>query len=38
MAAGNNSLTVINARLANSIVGINGKLDFPKKFVRNLLL
>lgn len=38
MAEGNNSLTVINARLADSIVGINGKLDFPKKFVRNLLL
>ena len=38
MAEGNNSLTVINARLANSIVGINGKLDFPNKFVRNLLL
>lgn len=33
-----NSLTVINERLADSIVGINGKLDFPNKFVRNLLL
>ena len=38
MDEGNNSLTVINARLADNIVGINGKLDFPKKFVRNLLL
>ena len=38
MDEGNNSLTVINERLADSIVGINGKLDFPKKFVRNLLL
>ena len=38
MAEGNNSLTVINERLADSIVGINGKLDFANKFVRNLLL
>ena len=38
MSEGNNSLTVINERLADSIVGINGKLDFSKKFVRNLLL
>ena len=38
MAEGNNSLAVINERLADSIVGINGKLDFPNKFVRNLLL
>ena len=38
MSEGNNSLTVINERLADSIVGINGKLDFPNKFVRNLLL
>ena len=38
MAEGNYSLTIINARLAESIVGINGKLDFPNKFVRNLLL
>ena len=38
MAEGNYSLTIINARLADSIVGINGKLDFPNKFVRNLLL
>ena len=36
VAEGNNSLTVINARLADNIVGINGKLDFPNKFVRNL--
>ena len=32
------SLTVINQRLADNIVGINGKLDFPKNFVCNLLL
>ena len=38
MAEGNNLLTVINARLADNIVGINGKLDFPNKFVRKLLL
>jgi hypothetical protein len=38
MADGENSLTVINERLADSIVGINGKLDFPKAFVCNLLL
>ena len=38
VAEGNNSLAVINERLADSIVGINGKLDFPNKFVRNLLL
>ena len=38
MAEGENSLTVINDRLADSIVGINGKLDFANKFVRNLLL
>ena len=38
MTEGENSLSVINARLADSIVGINGKLDFPNKFVRNLLL
>jgi hypothetical protein len=38
MDEGNNLLTVINERLADSIVGINGKLDFANKFVRNLLL
>jgi hypothetical protein len=38
MAEGENSLSVINQRLAYSIVGINGKLDFPKAFVRKLLL
>ena len=32
------SLTVINERLAEHIVGINGKLDFPKKCVLDLLL
>lgn len=38
MADGERSLIVINARLADNIVGINGKLDFPKIFVSNLLL
>ena len=37
MAEGESSLIVINQRLADSIVGINGKLDFPKKFVPKLL-
>lgn len=34
---GESSLAVINERLADSIVGINGKLDFPKIFVRKQL-
>lgn len=29
----NKSLAEINARLADHIVGINGKLEFPRKFV-----
>lgn len=31
------SLTEINARLADNIVSINGKLEFPWKFVLNRL-
>lgn len=31
------SLAEINARLAEHIVGINGKLEFPRKFVLNRL-
>lgn len=31
------SLAVINARLADHIVGINGKLEFPRKFALNRL-
>ena len=31
------SLAAINARLADNLVGINGKLEFPWKFVLNRL-
>ncbi len=38
MSERESSLSVINARLAETIVGINGKLDFPQKFVLRKLL
>jgi len=31
------SLAAVNARLADNIVSINGKLEFPRKFVLNRL-
>ncbi len=31
-------LPAINARLAEHIVGINGKLEFPREFVLNRLV
>ena len=31
------SIAATNARLADNIVSINGKLDFPRKFVLNRL-
>jgi hypothetical protein len=31
------SLAAINARMANNLVSINGKLEFPKEFVLNRL-
>jgi len=33
MMGNGETLAAINARLADNIVGINGKLEFPKKFV-----